>query len=366
MRNIAKIGNRLSVVALLVVAVFILSAGDAFAASGIFETMRAKVAKTLFDLRKIIYVVGAIGLITFTYAAIFGKISFKHLANICFSLFLVAMIAPFVKFFTGNESALAELTYSNYLPAANGSADDQTVNGKCGSSCPSSTDGGTGTGGGRVSSTGSVGAGGAYTAPKFVGDGDVTIDGGTLDEVVVTAQAPKKNNPLGLSTPTIEIPTTLPEINIPTTTTPPADTRTGWQKFKDTIKTVAKEGRKAVNTASTIYSAAKNVKTAVDNTKNALGNMHGIEGILNAGTVTATSVQGAIANVQHAAATVGENYTDKEGQPKAGDKVGAALGQIAEGAREGEDAFRTGTEIKNTADDAARLGGVILRGEGLK
>ena len=366
MRNIAKIGNRLSVVALVAAAVFVLSAGDALAASGIFETMRSKVATTLKDLRMIIYVVGGIGLITFTFAAIFGKISFKHLANICFSLFLVAMISPFVRFFTGDESALAELTYSNYLSPVNGSADDHTVSGKCGSNCPSSPDGGTGTGGGRVSGAGGTGAGGGYTAPQFMGDGDVTIDGGTLGEVVVTAQAPKNNNPLGLSIPTVEIPTTLPEINIPTTTTPPADTRTGWQKFKDTIKTVAKEGKKAVNTASSVYSAAKNVKTAIDNTTNALGNMHGIEGILNAGTVTATSVQNIAGNVQHAAATVGENYTDKEGQPTANDKVGAALGPVVDGAKEGEDVFRTGTEIKETTDAGVRLGGDILSGKGLK
>lgn len=360
MRNIAKIGNRLSVVALAAAAVFVLSAGDALAASGIFETMRSKVATTLKGLQMIIYVVGGIGLITFTFAAIFGKISFKHLANICFSLFLVAMISPFVRFFTGDESALAELTYNNYLSPVNGSADDQTVSGSCGSNCPSSADGGMGTGGGTTSGTG------GYTSPQFTGDGDVTYDGGTLGEVVVTASAPKNNNPLGLSVPTVEIPTTLPEINIPTTTSSSTDTRTGWQKFKDTIKTVAKEGKKAVNTASTVYSAAKNVKTAIDNTKNALGNMHGIEGILNAGTVTATSVQNIAGNVQHAAATVGENYTDKEGQPTANDKVGAALGQIVDGAKEGEDVFRTGTEIKETTDAGVRLGGDILSGKGLK
>lgn len=373
MRNIAKIGNRLSVVAFAAAAVFVLSTGDALAASGIFETMRSKVATTLRDLRMIIYVVGGIGLITFTFAAIFGKISFKHLANICFSLFLVAMIAPFVRFFTGDESALTELSYNNYLSPVNGSADDHTVSGKCGSNCPSSPDGGTGTGGGRVSSTGGMGTGGTgtgggYTAPQFMGDGDVTIDGGTLGEVVVTAQAPKKDNPLGLTIPTAPDLSSItpPTINIPTTTTPPADTRTGWQKFKDTIKTVAKEGKKAVNTASSVYSAAKNVKTAIDNTTNALGNMHGIEGILNAGTVTATSVQNIAGNVQHAAATVGENYTDKEGQPTANDKVGTALGPVVDGAKEGEDVFRTGTEIKETTDAGVRLGGDILSGKGLK
>lgn len=363
MRNIVKIGNRFSVVALLAVAVIALSAGDA-AAADIFGQVRTKVATTLRDLRMIIYVVGGIGLITFTFAAIFGKISFKHLANICFSLFLVSMMSPFVKFFSGSETALAELTYNNYLSTSNGQMADQTVSGSCGSgNCPSSADGGIGTDGGTSSVAGSAaaGSGSGYTSPQFTGDD--TIDGGTLGEVVVTASAPTNNNPLGLTIPTID-PSTI-NLNIPTTTTPPADTRTGWQKFKDTIKTVAKEGKKAVNTASSVYSAAKNIKTAVDNTKNAVDNMHGIEGILNAGTVASTSVQNIVGNVQIAATTVGENYTDKEGQPTVGDKVGAALGQIADGAREGEDAFRTGTEIHDTTQAGIRLGGDILSGKGI-
>lgn len=365
MKNIVKKGNRFSVIALLAVAVIALSMGDASAAD-IFGQVRSKVATTLKDLQMIIYVVGGIGLITFTFAAIFGKISFKHLANICFSLFLVSMMSPFVKFFSGSETALAELTYNNYLSESNGQmADDQTVSGSCGSgNCPSSADGGMGTSGGTSSVAGGAAAGSSsgYTAPQFTGD--VTIDGGTLDEVVVTASAPKKNNPLGLTIPTTLDPNTI-TLNIPTTTTPPADTRTGWQKFKDTIKTVAKEGKKAVNTASSVYSAAKNVKTAIDNTKNAMGNMHGIEGILNAGTVASTSVQNIVGNVQIAATTVGENYTDKEGKPTAGEKVDAALGQIAEGAKEGEDAFRTGTEINETTQAGIRLGGDILSGKGI-
>lgn len=360
MRNIVKIGNRFSVVALLAVAVIALSAGDAVAAD-IFGQVRTKVATTLRDLRMIIYVVGGIGLITFTFAAIFGKISFKHLANICFSLFLVSMMSPFVKFFSGSETALAELTYNNYLSTSNGQMADQTVSGSCGSgNCPSSADGGIGTDGGTSSVAGSAAAISSTTSSSSIssvsgdtGNDDITYDGGTLGEVVVTASRKTDSS------------TETPTLNTQTTSTSTADTRTGWQKFKDTIKTVAKEGKKAVNTASSVYSAAKNIKTAVDNTKNAVDNMHGIEGILNAGTVTSTSVQNIVGNVQIAATTVGENYTDKEGQPTAGDKVGAALGQIADGAREGEDAFRTGTEIHDTTQAGIRLGGDILSGEGI-
>lgn len=362
MRNIVKIRNRFSVILLLAVIAVVFSVGDASAAGDIFATMRTKVATTLRDLRKIIFVVGAIGLITFTFAAIFGKISFKHLANICFSLFLVAMMSPFVRYFSGSSTALAELTYNNYLSNDNGQMPNQTVQGDCKTAgCPQSADGGTGTGGGT---TGTVAG---YAASGSGANTERDYDGGTLDEVTVIGKAPNKNNPLDVTIATKPDLSgiTPPTINVSTTQST-EDTRTSWQKIKDTIKTVAKEGKKAYSTASSVYSAAKNVKTAVDNTRNAMGNMHGIEGILNAGTVASTSVQNIASNVQHAADVVGQNYTDKEGKPTANDKVGEALGQIVEGAKEGEDVFRTGTEITETTQAGIQLGKDIGSGKGLK
>lgn len=61
------------------------------------------------------------------------------------------------------------------------------------------------------------------------------------------------------------------------------DTRTGWQKFKDGIKTVAQEGLKAYNTASSVISAAGSVYDAVDSTVKGVQGADGIGGIITAG-----------------------------------------------------------------------------------
>lgn len=361
MMKFTKIGNKLLPVFVLV-AVLILAAGDAEAASGIFEQVRSKVAKTLHDVRNIVYVVGAIGLISFTFAAIFGRISFKHLATLCFSLFLLSVMQPFVTFFSGSTTALSELGYGDYTSGSGGAADDATTSGKCSAgTCPTSTGSGSGA---RKSAT----AGGGYTPPQFIGDTE--IDGGTLDEVTVTAQRKSPTNSLGSLTAGLTIPEPTLNIDLSTITqqTPTVDTRTGWQKFKDTIKTVASEGKKAYSTASSVYSAAKNVRTAYDNTKNAVGNINGITdigNILNAGTTIANSVQNIAGNVQNAASDIGTNYTDREGKTKAGDKVGAALDGVVTVAKEGRDVAETGTDIKNTVDAGVRMGDDIIHGRGI-
>lgn len=397
MRKFAKFGNKISLIAFLSVAVIILSVADAEAASGIFEKMRSKVATTLRDLRMLIYVVGGIGLITFTFAAIFGKISFKHLANICISLFLVSMIAPFVTFFTGDNTALKELSYGNYLSTSNGTAADDTVKGSCAAgACPQSAGDGTGIG------------------------GNGTFDGGTLAGVTVVGKKPGLGSLV--QDPTKIDPSSI-NINVPTSATE-VDTRTGWQKFKDGIKKVASEGKKAYNTASSAYTAAKNVKTAVDNginagknVKNAMKNigkggnfgeklanlMDAGGAVMDAGGVLSNSVQNVTGNVQNVAATVGENYTDKKKQDQinseieklrkdskenpdnveannkkiaqlqeeaknstAGAKVGAALDGINDVAKEGRDVTGTGGDIFGTGASGARLGTDILNGKGLK
>ena len=117
MRNYIKI-NKLSLITILLFALMVMMPDTAWAShlkkecagKDIFGTMRCMVAYTLYDLRYIIYIVGGLGLIAFAYGAIFGKLSFKHLANICFSLFL--------------DTAVPELTYKDYLSKDGDISDD--------------------------------------------------------------------------------------------------------------------------------------------------------------------------------------------------------------------------------------------------
>ena len=356
----------------------------------IFQTLRCMIANTLKDIRNIVYVVGGIGLITFTFAAIFGKISFKHLANICISLFLLSMMSPFVSFFTGSESALAELEYGLYLSPENGDVEDSNVTGVCkGGNCPSSSSGVVG---------GGSGSGGQAFVPGETGVDDA-IDGGMLDEVVVTAEAPKMPGITGLAT--VQNPKAT-DLAMPTLTSnnTEVDTRTGWQKFKDGINKVAKEGKKAYNTASTVYSAAKNIHTAGKNTVNAIKNADSLGDVLMAGTVAMNSVQNIAGNITMAAGAVG-GYTDQkmlndinneidrlrqdsQNNPGNADannqriqelqqqaregtaqsKTENALGGLVNAAGEGRDVFNTGTDINNTVNAGNNLLKDIVSGNG--
>lgn len=328
--------NKLSVLGFILCVTVVLVSGDALAeataqaatATGggspyskcqggtIFETLRCMIANTLRDIRNIVYVVGGIGLITFTFAAIFGKISFKHLANICISLFLLSMMSPFVAFFSGSETALVELEYGLYLSPDDGNvADDSNVTGVCkGSNCPSSSSGVVGGGSGSSGQTFVPGETGANNSSSRAAGGgtntSTTVDGGTIDEVVVTAQAPELPSITGLAT--VQNPKAT-DLVMPTLTSnnTEVDTRTGWQKFKDGINRTVTEGRKAYNTASTLYSAAKNIHTAGKSTVNAIKNADSLGDVLMAGTVAMNSVQNIASNVTMAAGAVG-GYTDQK------------------------------------------------------
>ena len=90
---------------------------DASAASEIFGKVRSVIVKALRDLKGIIFIVGGFGLIAFSFAAVFGKISFKHLATISFSLMLVSSISLFIQYFSGHDAIVGELGYGDFLHA---------------------------------------------------------------------------------------------------------------------------------------------------------------------------------------------------------------------------------------------------------
>ena len=84
-------------------------------AEGIFEVIACKAVTTLADIRVIAYIISGFGMIAFAYGAIFGKISFKQLANIGIGLFMLSMMTPFIEYFTQKPGA--SLKFGQYLPA---------------------------------------------------------------------------------------------------------------------------------------------------------------------------------------------------------------------------------------------------------
>lgn len=339
----AKIKNRMSVSLLLLTLFFVCfnpgyAAADLLgcmsdqASQGIFKVMACKITTTLFDIRKIVYILGGFGLIAFTFAAIFNKISFKHLANIVLSLFLLSMMTPFIEYFTSADGS-TPLTYGYFLQPDFTETDYSMTFGECkGNDCPSSV----------------IAAGNASGSGTGTGNGGLVPGEGGL--------VPSGNMPPLVSSPTGSLAdlagtTDINNIKIEGlgTAGTEVDTRTGWQKFKDTIKTVADEGLKAYNTASSVISAAGSVYDAVDMTVKGIESAEGISGAITAGVGAFDNYNRATGAIISAAGTVGTNYSDKEGEDSLGQKVEDFFSGSKKGANEGKEVTQDLGTINGTA-----------------
>jgi len=95
---------------------------DAKSNANIFNILQNKIYNTLVDLRTIVYVIAGFGLVMFAVAAIFNKISYKHLGYIMVGLCLLALMFPFLEYFSGyslEDAQQRKLTFQNFLDASN-------------------------------------------------------------------------------------------------------------------------------------------------------------------------------------------------------------------------------------------------------
>ena len=120
--------------------------------------------------------------------------------------------------------------------------------------------------------------------------------------------------------------------------------------FKDGIKTVAQEGLKAYNTASSVISAAGSVYDAVDSTVKGVQGADGIGGIITAGVGAFDNFTTATGAITGAAGTIGTNYTDKEGEKGLGEKVDDFFKGKNKGANEGKEVTQDLGTINGTAN----------------
>lgn len=63
----------------------------------IFKTIAVRMMVVVRDLRMLAYIIAGFGMIAFTFAAIFNKISWKHFSNIMISLFILSMMTPLIE-----------------------------------------------------------------------------------------------------------------------------------------------------------------------------------------------------------------------------------------------------------------------------
>lgn len=120
---------------ILLVGIALLPSG-AFAADNIFQIISKKMISTVIDIRRIVYVIAGFGLIMFTTLAIFNKISFKHLAYIMIGLSLLAVMMPFINYFSGANLTDSQFSYGNFI------GNDSSSAAIVGSDIPSSDGGG--------------------------------------------------------------------------------------------------------------------------------------------------------------------------------------------------------------------------------
>lgn len=131
--------NSLTFMAVLLFAAVVFLPADAWAANDIFTTISQKMISTVKDIRQIVYIIAGFGLIMFAVLAVFNKISFKHLAYIMISLSLLAVMTPFINYFSGAGLDVSDLNYGNYIMGgdANITGSDITTAANCtGSNCP--------------------------------------------------------------------------------------------------------------------------------------------------------------------------------------------------------------------------------------
>lgn len=125
-------------IAVLVILAMVLVSNEVFAAD-VFDTIQAKMIGTVKDVRKIVYIIAGFGLVMFSVLAIFNKISFKHLSYIMISLTILALMMPFIEYFSGYKIEDNELNYDNYLRNDDASitgSDTQQVTDCVPGSCP--------------------------------------------------------------------------------------------------------------------------------------------------------------------------------------------------------------------------------------
>ena len=116
---------------LIFASMFISSAAQAAEAGEIFDQLAARAQNLGGGLRDVGYIIAAFGLIVFSFMAIFNKISWKNLAYIMMSCFVLSFMAMLINEIGGGSNQAPNLSFDTGKSggkADNGSQNPMDVN----------------------------------------------------------------------------------------------------------------------------------------------------------------------------------------------------------------------------------------------
>jgi len=98
--------QKIFILSILCFVVALCVSGNAYAAEGgVFGAFSERTTSFARQLRSFAFILSGFGIIMFTWAAICGKINFKHLGYIMISLFIVSGVGLLISYITGGDAS---------------------------------------------------------------------------------------------------------------------------------------------------------------------------------------------------------------------------------------------------------------------
>lgn len=248
----------------------------AWAAEDIFHIIGSKLISTAEDVRRIVYVIAGFGLIMFTTMAIFNKISFKHLAYICISLFLLSVMMPFISYFSGVKlEYVSQMRWGDNTERSEGvNENDNMSSGRVcrPGECPDDPSGG-------GSGSGMPGLNTGLDAEAMRNGAQLDLSSsGALSEQTQIANCQRQSGMQWKNGQCVK-----------------------KKGFMDTLRDIQKGAQQAANTVNNATSAINSAKQTVDNAINAPGRI--IDAIGNIGS--SGGIAGTLNDIAGAAGSIG-------------------------------------------------------------
>jgi len=106
--------NKIILLAMLLLVFTVCCCDSVWAANApnVLKTLGGRTQTFARQLRSFAFIISGFGIIMFTWAAIFGKINFRHLGYIMISLFFLSGVGLFISYMTGGDARREDLKFA--------------------------------------------------------------------------------------------------------------------------------------------------------------------------------------------------------------------------------------------------------------